>query len=166
MSAPYYDRAETLHVDGSPVFSTDADRAGETDVAAMLERAWHCTIAPFGPLAPIDFYATRDGRLVGVLELKTRSQASDRFPTVFLSVRKWLALTLAETGLGCPAIFVVRFADAIRWVSVRTVDASAVELGGCALPRNRRRGAITGASDREPVILVPIATMRPLEASA
>lgn len=150
----YHTRKRQTHLDGSPVFQNDADRAAEADVARMLAQAWTCEVHHFGALAPVDFYALRDGRIVGVIELKVRDHRSDRYPTTFLTVRKWLALTLASNGLGTPAIFVVRFSDCICWMPVDKIDASLVVMAG--------KTASRGAPD-VPTIEVPVAQMRILE---
>jgi hypothetical protein len=150
MSGAYYSRAPALHLDGSPIFATAEDRAAESKIQGRLEMAWNCTLSHFGPLSPIDWYATRDGRLVGVLELKHRSHAKDRYPTVFLNVRKWLALSLASVGLGVPALFVVQWElDQVGWAVLSTIDASKVIIGGC----NR---IVKAGSDVEPVIEIPV----------
>lgn len=151
----YYARAGATNSDGTPIFATRNDAAAEAETARLVEEAWGARLHKFGPLAPVDFYAIRDGRLVGVLEVKTRSHRSDRFPTVFLNVRKWLALRMASMGLGVPAVFVARFEDGVRWIDVEQVDASTARMGGCLR-------VVKAASDVEPVIEVPVAQMRPL----
>lgn len=151
----YYDREATAHLDGSPIFKTAADEASEQAVAEMLERAWGCTLRSFGRLSVIDWYAERHGRLVGLAELKSRSHPAGKYPTVFLNVRKWLALMLGSTGLGVPALFVVRFEDGVRWLPVADVDASRQRVGGC-------RRQVKSRSDVEPVIEVPIEALRAL----
>jgi hypothetical protein len=148
----YYDRAGTVHVDGSPLFKTADDEAAEHSVAARLESAWSCEVRSFGRLAPLDWYAVRDGRLVGVLELKTRSHEATKYATVFLNVRKYLALMLGAVGLGVPAIFVAHFVDDLRWVNVATIDGTAHRIGGCVR-------LVKSRSDVEPVIEVPVASM-------
>lgn len=149
----YYDRQAATHLDGTPVFATAADRQAEADVAAALGRAWGCELRAFGPLCPVDCYAVRDGRLAGLVEIKSRSHPSGAYPDVFLNVRKWLALTLGSAGLGVPALFAVRFTDGVFWVPVAEVDARPVVIGGC-------REQVKARSDVEPVILVPVAIMR------
>ena len=148
----YYDRTEATHLDGSPIFATRGDEDSERQVASVLEQAWGVELHRFGKLCAIDWWALRSGRLAGVLELKTRSHASTKYPTVYLNVRKWLALTLAANGLGCPAIYVVRFEDGIFWTPVNEIDASQVTIGGCVRQVKSR-------SDVEPVIEVPIGKM-------
>ena len=156
-SADYQSRAATINADGTPLFASDYDQANESAVSRAVEVAWKCELHHFGRLCPLDFYATRHGRLVGVLELKSRAHASGKYPTVFLNVRKWIALMLAQTGLGAPAIFVVKFLDCVRFIPVAQVDASRVRIGGTAR-------IVKSHTDVEPVIEVPIDGMKLLEA--
>jgi hypothetical protein len=149
----YYARNRITHVDGTAVFQTEADREHERDTAARLEQAWRCRIRSFGALAPVDWYAERDGRLIGVVELKARPHASTRYPTVYLNVRKWLALGLAATGLGCPAILVVRLSDGLFWVSLSEIDAGCHRISGCMT-------IVKSTTDIEPIIEIPIAILR------
>lgn len=149
----YHDRQAATYLDGTPVFITAQDRQVEAEVAAVLEKAWGCELRSFGPLCPVDCYAIRGGRLVGLAEIKSRSHASTAYETVFLNMRKWLALTLGSVAVGVPALFAVRFTDGVFWVPVADVDARSVTVGG----RRDRAGV---SNDIEPVILVPVAIMR------
>jgi hypothetical protein len=155
MAMSYYERQNVVHLDGTRVFHKPEDDRAEHEVAAVLGAAWQCELRQFGALSPIDWYATRLGRMTGVLELKSRSHAFGTYPTVFLNVRKWLALQLASAGLGVPAIFVVKFTDGIAWAPLVTIDASAMRIGGC-------RELVKSRSDIEPVIDVPITILRTL----
>lgn len=135
---------------------TDDDLAAEGAVAAELAAVWRCELREFGPFCPVDRYAIRDGRVVGLVEIKCRSHASDDYPTSYLKLRKWAALMITAIGLGCPAIFVVRFTDGIRWVDVDAIT-----------PRNPtpvvggwRNGHTSG--DVEPLLQVPVKIMHRL----
>lgn len=155
----YYERVESTHLDGRKIFQSCEDKKNESETARLIEKQWNCTLVPFGMLAPVDWFAQRYGRLVGVLELKTRTHASDKFPTVFLNVRKWLAMTLASHGLDCPALYVVRFTDEIRWIPLTKIDAANHRIGGCSR-------IVKSPADIEPVIEVPIREMTVLKSSA
>lgn len=122
----------------------------------MVAAAFACDIRHFGDLSPIDWYAVRSGRIVGVLELKSRAHEERKYPTVFLNVRKWLALSLASVGLNVPAIFVAKFVDGVRWIKVQDVDASRIKIGGT-------KHIVKSSSDIEPLIEVPIASMARLQ---
>lgn len=155
----YYARAGGRASDGTATYATDADRTSERDVARALEQAWACELRPFGSLAPVDWYALRHGRIVGIAELKSRSHAAGTHETVWLNVRKWLALHLASVGMGVRGVFVVRFADDTRWIDVSDIDARRVRVAGC-------RRIVKSASDVEPVIEVPVESMGALGAFA
>lgn len=152
----YYDRTATrVYLDGTTMFQTEADRAAEKEVAAEIERRWNCKLHHFGAFAPIDWYATRFSRLVGLLELKNRSHASNTHATVWLNLRKWLALQLGTVGTGVPSLFVVKFMDGVRWIPIRKVDAGIIRIAGC-------KRIVKADNDIEPVIDVPVDSMREL----
>jgi hypothetical protein len=151
----YYDRKARVHLDGTPIFASSADSSAERAVGKLLEAAWGCSIRSFGALSPIDWYAERHGRLVGLIEIKARSHRLDRYPTVFLNVRKWLALQLGACGLGCPALYVVKFEDGVCWIEVTNVDAKEHSIGGCMR-------IVKSVNDVEPVIRIRVSEMRRL----
>jgi hypothetical protein len=155
MSGDYYQRSGGRASDGTSTFSNDADRAGEEKVARFLETLWHCELGRFGHLAAIDYYATRHGRLSAVVEIKSRSHETGRYSTVFLNLRKWLALTLAACGFGVPALYVVRFTDDVRWIDATEASGRQVRIGGCS-------ERVKARSDVEPVIEIPVAAMASL----
>lgn len=155
----YYERCTTTNVDGTPIFKTDEDERSEAEVAAIASEVWNCQFHAFGRLSPVDWWVERDGRLVAVAELKTRTHDHRRYPTVFLNLRKWSALTMMSAGTGRPAFFVVRFTDGIYWVNVAQIDASKVIIGGC-------KKFVKARSDIEPVIEVPVAQLTPLVTDA
>lgn len=153
-SGSYYDRKTTL-VNGQMAFKSKEDEASESEVSKIIEAAWNCECHSFGLFSAVDWYFVRNGGMSGVGELKTRSHSSDLHPTVFLNVRKWLALLLASNGLGVPAVFIVRFVDCVRWINVSEIDATAVIVGGC-------KRIVKSRNDIEPIIEVPVADMKVL----
>lgn len=155
MNQSYYDRTETTFVDGTAIFKSAEDEAHELAVAKVIEGAWRCEVHSFGKLAIVDWFFVRDGRMVGLGELKTRFHASTQFETVFLNFRKWVALTMASNGTGVPAVFVVQFSDGVRWIDTAKVDASRIRIGGCT-------HVVKSRNDVEPVIEVPVSQMKTL----
>lgn len=150
----YGDRVGSENSDGTPLFATDYDKANESDLIKLIHLQWPSVkVHPYGRLCPIDFWAERDGRLAGTMELKSRSHSSERFPDVFLNVRKWIALMLAQTALGVVSLFIVRFTDKTGYCRVMDIDASQVVIAGC-------RNKVKSHSDIEPVIKVPITAFK------
>src|SRR5215467_2160757 len=148
----YYDRPKIVHLDGTAIFTSPADQQADRIIADRLQEIWRCTIKPFAALCPVDWFAVRDERVVGVLELKTRAHDHNTFDETFLPFRKWCALKLASDGLGCPAVFVVRFTDLVMATTLAQID-----------PRNHRLGGGTRkAGDFEPQVLIPVAQLKTL----
>lgn len=155
----YYQRTSIIHIDGTAMFTQPEDTAAEKAVAAQISAQWGIQLQSFGLFAAIDWYAQRNGHVVGVLELKARSHASTYYPTVFLNVRKWLAMMLARIGLGVPAWYVVKFTDIVMYIEIAEVDARRMRMGGC-------KTYVKSRSDIEPVIEIPIEAMTPLRSAA
>ncbi len=151
----YLNDTPHVHTDGTVVRTNEYAQEAEAEVCRAIERVTGATVHHFGALAPIDAYASRDGRVVAWLEIKVRSHASTKWKHVFLSVRKWWYLMTAELFQEVPAFFVVRFTDGIRYIRVTDID-----------PRNMRvvkaNRAYQSRNDREVVILVPVEKMRRL----
>lgn len=152
----YSNRHSAAHVDGTPIFKSEKDEKNEHAIAELLSKTWRCSLHAFGMLSPIDWFAERDGRVIGILELKCRTNESTKHPTVFLNIRKWLALMLGQIGMGVPAIFVVQFTDSVRWIEISKVDSRAIKIGGWSLENAK------AYTDIEPLIEVPVWTMHEL----
>jgi hypothetical protein len=61
----------------------------------------------------------------------------------------------ANSVLSVPAVFVVRFTDQIKWISLADIDARLCMIGGCSR-------TVKSRNDIEPIIEVPIDQMRAL----
>ena len=149
MSTSYYDRQ--LQPDGS--FATADDLANEREAAAAVEQAFGCTLHKFPRFNAVDYYAEKNGRMAGFVEIKARTHASTTYPTVFLNLRKWSALLEYSLRCDVPSIYLVKFTDSMLWIDVKAVDASRHRMGGCSR-------VVKADTDREPVIEIPIAGMR------
>ena len=141
-----------VNSDGTFHFSNPEDAAKEKAFIDLAETEWKCSMHRYGITAPVDFYASRHGRPAAHVELKARSHASDRYDTVFLSLRKWLALQLLSAGTGLPAFYAVAFTDKTGYIEIQSVNASRVEVNGRNAQRTR--------TDREPLIHVPVASLQ------
>jgi len=153
----YLDAAPGIHTDGTYVRTTEAAQNAEDGVCRAIERITGATVHHFGSLAPVDAYASKDGRVVAWFEIKVRSHESTRYKHVFLSARKWWHLLTADALQGVPAYFVVRFTDSIRYIRVTNVDPENMKV----VKANR---AYQSRNDREVVMLVPVEKMRRLGA--
>lgn len=121
-------------------------------MADALAATWGMTALRVGRFSPVDFFLLKDGRLVGVMEVKCRETLRQQYPSVFFAVRKWMPLTLISLGLDVPALYAIRFKDGVSCIRVARVDGRTAKMNG-----RMDRGA---AHDLEPVIEVPIAEMQ------
>jgi hypothetical protein len=149
----YYERQSVPNSDGTPLFAIDYDKEKESEVSLLIEKKLECKIHHFGRLCPIDFYAVRHGRLVGLIELKSRNHSSSTHSTVFLNIRKWLALKMAQVGLAVPAVYVVRFNDCIMYIKIDDIDTTKIRITGT-------KKIVKSNTDVEPIIEVPVSSMK------
>lgn len=134
------------------ILERPVDVENENAAATRLEAAWAVKLHRFPRLHSVDWYAERADELVGYVEIKTRTVTADHYPTVYLSMRKYLSLHWLEQATGIAGTFVAGFAcGSLRWIRIRDVDARDVRIAG-----RSDRGR---PEDREPMILVPIPDM-------
>jgi hypothetical protein len=138
-------RPPHLHSDGSRKFISAADREREDRVARLVGREWGVELVRLPEMHVLDWYFKGHERLLGFAELKGRQHPRGRFPTVFLSLNKWLALLQAATH-GKPSMFVACFTDCVCWQVV------GFDMGGLELAGARH-------SDPEPCVEVPVESM-------
>jgi len=136
----------------SVVFETDEDRARQQVVADRLSRLWGCDIIKRKRLSQVDWSATRDGKLVAVMELKCRKNKRYWYPTLYVSQAKRQALIEESNTFHVPGIFVVQFTDELCWIKASDITGNKTIAG-----RPRRQGS---THDIEPMIELPVGLLR------
>lgn len=137
------------------LFHGPQDVEREARIQYALEAYWGCQLHTFGPAYVLDWSATRNGKVVAVIEAKARSHHSDRYGTVYLNPRKLAALIEHGRLMNALPLYVVEFLDGIRWIDVRNVDPQRQTFGG-------RSYQIWTRNDRELLIEVPVNEMKRL----
>jgi hypothetical protein len=77
-----------------------------------------------------DFKAFRGDKLVGIVEVKSRSHGIGQYPTLMLSQQKVDALLEAGASLGVPVILVVNFAGKVAVMKLRDAKLGVPRVGG------------------------------------
>lgn len=151
---PYFDR--TPGPDGR--FRSEADSAAEAYVLALVERRWKVKVGTWGAAyAPMDFYCVRGGKIVAFLEVKTSSYASTEYRQgPILNYRKFHVLWNNWLDTSIPGFVVYVFPDKVMYINVSDIDVKSIVLGGC-------HRIVKGPADVEPVIRVPIKSLKLLE---
>lgn len=125
------------------------DCALEKAVMSALSFAWNMKMGSFGRFAPLDFYAFRNDRLVGLMELKTHPYDIGKYPTTQLNLRKWGWLRLYK-DLGVKVLYLKMFGKDLYYIDVDDIKVDdAIRMGGC-------HKYVKSVTDIEPVINIPV----------
>lgn len=133
-----------------PTYCRPEHTEAENRVRQQLEERWRCTLHRYPYLHEVDWYAERDGRIVAYLELKCRTHRHSDYPTIYLSVNKYLTLAKLEDR-GVPAFFVVQFTDSLRYIRIGQIAQVRMTRAG-----RRDRG---GLNDLEPIMEIPVSDL-------
>jgi hypothetical protein len=141
-------------VDGK--FQNDGDVENENAAIRDLVRQWpHLDVRKYPPLSSVDWLIRKRGAPHAVAEFKQRSHVYGKYPTIFMSRRKIVALQQEARRLKINAHFFARFADGeLRFWDVNDPRIAAlpwVTIGGFA------KRDINLKSQREPGKEVEIA---------
>jgi len=106
---------------GRVKYETKADKVNE--MAIMTAWSAVCNVLPVKVSdrkadSAVDFFCTRDGKLVGVAEVKDRRGWKPEYGTVILGVTKVAALSALSNSLSVPAVFIVQLPAGIYHVTI------------------------------------------------
>ena len=112
-----------------PIYETTQDRVRENEVALYLETKYACRYTQAPKLSPYDgSLSYPDGRLAALVEIKTRRNAKDKYPTYMLSAAKWRSGLSVSADLGVPFLLFVRFTDGLFTTKLK--ESYPVQRGG------------------------------------
>jgi hypothetical protein len=132
-----------------PVYETDEQIAGEEGFARQLSKLYGAEVMRTPKFYPFDFTFVRDKKVAALVELKTRTNSMDAYPTYMLSAHKFVSARSYSHYLDLPALLYVRWScGAIGWLNMGKSDPCKIAPGG-----RRDRG---DAQDIEPVVHWPI----------
>lgn len=140
----------TMH---RPIYEGQGDRDAERVISDALRRSWRCDLQPTPTLAPVDYLARRDGKLVALVEIKARKNTMGAYPTYMISASKLLTMRSLSEMLGVPSIIVVGWSDKIGWAAPDNVTD--LTVGG--------RSDRGDSRDKELVAHIPISSFRVIQ---
>ena len=112
-----------------PVYENKEDSKREADVAKILEKSWKCDLIKMPPKSPFDYAAKRGKLIEAIVEIKTRTNTFQKYPTYMISAEKVCACMQRSIYLRVPFYLVVQFTDATMFWAAKTIDFT-VEVGG------------------------------------
>lgn len=90
-------------------YAWDLDR--QEAVAKRLEALWNVELVRTAEMSKIDYVATRDGEMVGLIEVKGRLIPSTQYQQTTMDSAKLGWMRLAADIHGVPALVVVQWTD-------------------------------------------------------
>lgn len=117
---------------GRPLYETEADRVREAGAITVLEKALGMTAEKRGAHTVADFSLhDTDGRMVGVVEVKTRTCESNTYSTYHISKKKLLGLQDLADREGIKAGLLVQWKDRTGFISIgRFLNNASFKVGG------------------------------------
>jgi len=114
-------------------YETETDRKNERVVADKIEKAWNCTAKKNIGEFPRTDYALLDkaGRACAVMEVKCRSHARARYPTIFISKAKVDSLEALAEKWGVTGFLVFQMKDGLFYLKTGDdLKPNYTEMGG------------------------------------
>jgi hypothetical protein len=138
-----------------PTYETDETSDAQSRVLDDVAVAWRCELVPTPKFYEVDAALMRGREVMAFAEVKCRQVRLLTYPTLILSVHKWLYLRALGQRLGCRAFLVVSYVeDGIFWMDVGRAKTPKVVFGG-----RTDRG---DAQDIEPCADIPVEWLTPL----
>lgn len=136
-----------------PLYETPEHLAREFNVAQAIEEALSSTLHKLPHKYNADYAAFRDDKLQSWIEIKCRDVESTAFPTVMLSLDKWLKIRWLAHATGVKFTLVVEFRDGIYWTDETDKVRPIAFLG---------RSDRNDWQDMEPSVRIPLSEFKPL----
>ena len=138
-----------------PIYETNSDLAHEAEIGEALSKAWKVSLNKMPRAYNIDWMLTNsEGKAKAFVELKSRSNPSTQYPTLLLSLHKWMHGKAMAKEIDGPFLVVVKWTDGLYYH----------RQGDCAVTYG-----VGGRTDRgdvqdiEPVVHIPVASFKQIK---
>lgn len=98
-----------------PKYETTTDLNNEYVAQRRVEMSLNCRLYKLPISYRADWVATRDNKIVAVIEYKKRTFEKDKYPTTFVFVDKWMNGKQLAESMGVPFILAIEWTDGIFW---------------------------------------------------
>lgn len=112
-----------------PIYENSETKAIERKIADVVCKAFGVEMVKLPMSYQIDFVVLRDGVIKSVLEVKQRDINLTTYPTIILSMHKYMFGKKLNEEMGVPFIFVIGLKNGIFWVDLSDKKYP-VALGG------------------------------------
>lgn len=130
-----------------PVYETSSDITNEEQVKAVLVSMWDVQFHKLPRFYFVDWILIQDGKAKAFAELKCRNNPRDKYPTLMLSLHKWMHGKAMAQEIDGAFLVIVRWEDGIYYHKQGWCEVS-YGIGG--------RTDRSDKEDVEPVVFIPI----------
>lgn len=134
-------------------YQTEEDLQHEAEVKAIFEKRGH-EVRKFGRYDAFDFLAIRDEKISLMIEVKSPSTLSTKYPEVPMSFKKFRKITAVAKYLEVPCIFVAYFPDKMLWMDITLLENPREQI------INRPNMTVKRNTDKDICVMIPIKNMR------
>jgi len=134
-----------------PMYESANDRVNETNVVSIIAPKWKCEAKKLPTSYFIDWVLMRDGKAAAFMEVKCRKNLKSKYPTLMLSLAKWMHGQQFAQAANVPFFVAVEWEDGIFWHKAGDVPVT-IGFGGRV-----DRG---DDQDMEPVVFIPVAAFK------
>lgn len=135
-------------------YETEENLVKEREIADFIEVLWDAKLVKNPSSYRIDFGVIKKGCVKGWVEVKERKIGLTTYPTVILSLRKWMEGRNLAAGTQTRFFFVIQLLDGRILCTDETTTERDVKYGG-----RKDRNDI---NDFEPVVHIPISDFKVL----
>lgn len=139
-----------------PMYESAFDRGNEVSVSDLLSKRWDCEFVKLPISYHVDWMLMRGKKSIAFAELKTRKVPSTQYPTLLLSLNKWIRGVELSKATGVPFIIIAKWTDGVFFFKP---DFGPVLFGhGGRLDRN-------DSQDMEPVVFINVKDFKQVKES-
>lgn len=103
-----------------PIYETPQDRENEASVRDRICELYNCKCRQSVELSSVDgMLVDKDDNGVAIIEIKTRRNAHDKYPTYMLSANKWRSGMKIAEHYRLPFLLFVKFTDGIFYTKLK-----------------------------------------------
>ena len=108
-----------------PLYEAKRDLVNEIEVINKVCFAWSCEAQKMPISYNLDFALIRNGQVAAYAEIKTRSNARQKYPTAFIALKK----VISAKQFGLPCFLIMQWADELGYTRLdRAPDF--ISMGG------------------------------------
>lgn len=103
-----------------PTYETEDDLIAERAIANKLEGNWKCKLVKLAKYSPVDYAATRDGKVVALIEVRVKSYSwheVSKFGDLIIDTAKIIAFRNLHNATGVPVLLVIALKDCIIYTA-------------------------------------------------